>query len=153
MGWIEIKDANDIKHLLDYFGNFHDGCFREIHLWNSYFVTDELSMCCGDNSLNGNILFQRQYEKPSTIEICFNEIQSIYVNSPRAGIWQSIFGVTLLYNDGVFYFADEENWDTNNPEFNGSVWIIAKRIKWRDTSEWMGDKLRYGYHEIKLPAP
>lgn len=51
-------------------GNY-DGVLREMHLWNDYYVGDDLSMDSGDGMLNAKVLFQRQWEKPSTIEMLF----------------------------------------------------------------------------------
>ncbi|WP_315671528.1 hypothetical protein [Clostridium sp. 19966] len=57
MNWIDVKNENDIKKLLNAFGWFHDGCLREIHLWNSYSINNDLGMGCGDCTLNAKILF------------------------------------------------------------------------------------------------
>lgn len=147
MDWIEIKTEDDIKNLLNTFGWFHDGCLREIHLWNSYHVSEDLGMCCGDYSINAKVLFQRQFENPSAIEIYFREIQRMNVISTSSDYWYSILGVTLEYKDGIYYWADEEDWNIDNPNNDNTMWISAKGIKWRDRSEFIGEKLRYGQRE------
>lgn len=147
MDWIEIKNENDIKTLLKTFGWFHDGCLREIHLWNSYYVSEKLAMSSGDCTLNAKILFQRQFKNPSAIEIYFSEIQRMNIVSTSSDFWHSILGVTLEYKNGIYYWADEEGWNINNPNNDNVMWISSKGIKWRDRSEFMEEKLRYGKSE------
>jgi len=60
---------------------------------------------------------------------------------------RSIKGVTLEYKDGIYCWADEEGWNIDNPNNDNTMWISAKGIKWRDRSEFMGEKLRYGQRE------
>jgi hypothetical protein len=144
MDWIEIKSGEEIKDLLNTFGWFHDGCLREIHLWNSYYVDDDLGMGCGDYTLNAKVLFQRQFENPSAIEVYFSDIQRMNIVSTPQDYWYSILGVTLEHIDGIFYWADEEDWNISDSNNDNVMWISSKGIKWRDRSEYMGNKLRYG---------
>ncbi len=30
--WIEIRDDKDVETLLQLYGDFHDGCLREVHI-------------------------------------------------------------------------------------------------------------------------
>ncbi|WP_315671529.1 hypothetical protein [Clostridium sp. 19966] len=51
---------------------------------------------------------------------------------------------TCEYKDGIYYWADQEDWDIENSNDNDTMWIASKGIKWRERSEYMGDQLRYG---------
>jgi len=147
MDWIEIKTEDDIKNLLDTFGWFHDGCLREMHLWNSYYVSDNLSMGPGDGVLNAKIIFQRQFVNPSAIEVYFTEVHRINIVSTPPENWYSIFESTFFYKDGLFFWADNGNWTCEEQNNNQTMWISSKGVKWRDKSEWMGNQLRYSSKE------
>ncbi|MBU5676941.1 hypothetical protein KQI88_10985 [Alkaliphilus sp. MSJ-5] len=47
MEWQEIRTEKDIIELLNTFGGFHDDVLREMHLWNDYYVDNDLNMCAG----------------------------------------------------------------------------------------------------------
>ncbi|WP_026881375.1 hypothetical protein [Clostridium akagii] len=147
MNWIEVKTKDDIKNLLDVFDFFHDGCLREIHLWNSYYIGSDLSMAAGEGTLNAKVIFQRQSKNPSAIEVCFSEVQRMNIVATNPNYWYMILGASLFYKGGLYYWADEEQWNISEPSNSEIMWISAKGIKWRDKSEWMKDTLRYGSRE------
>jgi hypothetical protein len=104
-------------------------------------------MGCGDCTLNAKVLFQRQFRNPSAIEIFFSDIQRMNIVSTPPGYFYMIFETTFQYKNGIYYWADQEDWDMDNSNDNDTMWITAKGIKWRDRSEYMGDKLRYGQED------
>jgi hypothetical protein len=55
-----------------------------------------------------------------------------------------IFGVAMLCRDGTFYWAEDADWSPESPERDETSWIAAKKLSWRDASEWMGPDLHYG---------
>ena len=146
MHWIEVNTEKDMKKLLEVFGGFHDGCLREMHLWNSYFIDEDLCMGSGEGNLNAKVIFQRQLESPSAIEVYFTQVQRMNIVSTPSNYWYSIFEATLSYKDGLYYWSDEDNFNIDSPT-NEAMWISSKGIKWRNRSEWMGEELRYGCRE------
>ena len=124
MDWKEINSENDINDLLKTFGGFHDGVLREMHLWNDYYVGEDLSMNSGDGMLNAKVLFQRQWEKPSTIEMLFLGVNNINIISTPLNYWYMIFDTTLVYKDGLYYWAEVGDWE-------------------RSIDGWLGSKLIY----------
>lgn len=141
MDWKEINSENDIDDLFTTFGGFHDGVLREMHLWNDYYVDEDLSMNSGDGMLNAKVLFQRQWEKPSAIEMLFLGIYKINIISTPPNYWYMIFDATLIYKDGLYYWAEVGDWDIGD---NSVTWISSKNIRWRSVDGWLGSKLRYG---------
>ena len=101
MDWKKINSENDINDLLKTFGGFHDGVLREMHLWNDYYVDEDLSMDSGDGMLNAKVLFQRQGKEPSTIEMLFWGVNKINIISTPPNHWYMIFDATLVYKDGL----------------------------------------------------
>lgn len=55
MKWTEINTQDEAYDLLENkLWRFHDGCFREIHLWNSYYISEH-QMHSGDETMNAKI--------------------------------------------------------------------------------------------------
>ena len=145
MTWNEIRTEDDIGALLNTFGDFHDACLKEMHLWTDTFVQPNLSMSVGIKwDCHARFLFQRQWDKASAIEIGFHEIRGINVAPSPPNYDSIIFTATLLLEDGVFYWAETGNWRPDEPGCNDVTWIAAGQMKWRDASDWMGEELRYG---------
>ncbi|SDY91113.1 hypothetical protein SAMN05660462_01199 [Proteiniborus ethanoligenes] len=141
MDWKEINSENDINDLLKTFGGFHDGVLREMHLWNDYYVDEDLSMDSGDGMLNAKVLFQRQGKEPSTIEMLFWGVNKINIISTPPNHWYMIFDTTLVYKDGLYYWAEAGDWEIGD---NSVTWLSSKNIKWRSVDGWLGSKLKYG---------
>jgi hypothetical protein len=144
MDWIQVITQDDIENLLEAFGNFHDGVLREIHLWNSYSIDKELNMVSGDCSLNAHVLFQRQAASPSAIEIHFSEIQRMNITATQAGYWYTIYDASIFCQDNIFYWADEPEWNIDDPARDEAMWVSAKGIRWREQNDWIGNTMRYG---------
>jgi hypothetical protein len=148
MDWNVIENKEDMKKLLDVFGYFHDGCFREMHLWNSFYVGDCLGMGQGDEKMRCKILFQRQFRDPSAIEVLFEGMVQMNIVATEENYWGDIFGATLIEKDGLYYWANEEGWSPDNLNSEYTTWVCARTVKWRDRSEYMGDSIRYGDKEL-----
>jgi hypothetical protein len=148
MTWIEVTSQADLDRLMDTFGDFHDGCLKEMRLWTETFVQPNLSMTIGMGwDYHAHFLFQRQWNNPSAIEIGFDEIRSINIVPSPPNYDSSIFGATLILKDDIFYWAETGNWRPDDPVCNEITWIAANKLKWRDASEWMGETMRYGPQE------
>lgn len=75
MEWVEIKGNDDIKGLLELFGYFHDSCLKELMMWTDSYVDHNRSMSVGlglDTKMQ--MLFHRQFNNPSAIEILFEQV-------------------------------------------------------------------------------
>ncbi len=148
MNWREVSNQANLDELTDIFGEFHDACLKEMHLWTDTWVEPNLSMSVGTGwSYHARLLFQRQWKDPSAIEIIFDEIRSVHIALSPPNYDDIIFSATLLLKDGVFFWAEAGNWQPDDPNCNDITWIAASQMKWRDVSGWMGEDLRYGPHE------
>ncbi|MEZ7171718.1 hypothetical protein [Sporosarcina sp. OR05] len=139
MEWNEVEGVEDINKLLKTFGYFHDSCLKELVMWNDFHVQKDLSMAFGDG-LDNNIkmLFQRQFNDPSAIELLFEGVKEFHLGD--AGL---ILDANLILQDGMFIWADAYDWKPNDNDEN-ITWIASMKVKWRDVSHWMGDERRYG---------
>src|SRR5688500_4022925 len=98
--WKEIKDDKDIEALLLLYGDFHDGCLREIHIVTKKSVDNGLSMSF-DGSLTATLLFQRQYKDPTVIELRFDNVGQFNFNPPGPGYDSIIYNATFKKVDNL----------------------------------------------------
>jgi hypothetical protein len=145
MDWHTLADGAAAQELLRIFGSFHDGCIREAHLWTETYVNQDLRMsCAAHRDAKLRILFQRQFREPSAIELQFEELVALHF-APTPDNYDSIIhGATVLLRNGVFYWAEDEDWTPDSPGRDGCTWVAAQILRWRDASDWMGATLRYG---------
>lgn len=143
--WNEVESHADIDHLMEVFGHFHDGCLREAHIWTETSVGSDLNMACAfDLDTRVRLLVQRQYDAPSAIELLFEEVIELHVHPSPPNYDSIIFDATMLLDGGIFYWADSGGWLRADANRNEATWIAARKVSWRDASDWMGEELRYG---------
>ncbi len=148
MTWVEVTNQADLDLLMNTFGAFHDACIKEMYLWTESYVDSDLSMSCPPHlDTHVRLLIQRQFEDPSAIELLFDEVRRINVVPSPDNYDSIIFDATLLLREGIFYWADVGRWLPDQENSMNATWIAANKLKWRDASDWMGEKLRYGPQE------
>ena len=144
MKWEQIKTQADADSLMDVFGNFHDSCIREAHLWTEHWVSPELSMSCPghlDNRIR--FLIQRQFNNPSAIELCFEYVTRFNLVPSPENFDSSISSATLLVQDGSVFWSPEGDWRPEKSSRDEFTWVSARALRWR-VVDWLGEELRYG---------
>ncbi|MUK87918.1 hypothetical protein GMD78_05835 [Ornithinibacillus sp. L9] len=144
MEWIEVNAEEDIDGLLNKFNYFHDSCLKELIMHTDSYVNKELSMGIStglDTTIR--MLFQRQGEKPSAIELLFEGVTQFQLRPSSENHDSIILDAVIFLQDGSYYWTDYPDWKPG--EVNQEVtYISAKHLKWRDVSPWMGAKKRFG---------
>jgi hypothetical protein len=141
MTWQVLSSVADCNQLLNKFGEFHDSCLREMHLWTEHFVDDNLSMSVSAGlDSRAKLLFQRQFREPSAIELLFEEIVELRIEATEENYDSIILDADVQLIDGLYQF-----------DADGIVRIASRRLSWRDASQWMGSTLHYGGQEQALP--
>lgn len=133
--WTELRDDNEIKGLLEQFGQFHDSCLREVHISTREFIDDELAMHFG-NKLTATLLFQRQFGPLSVIELKFEEMDHFNFNPFNTKTDPVIYDATLKKINGLIYWADSADWKLGD---NESIWIAGQKLFWRPRPELIGN--------------
>ena len=140
-----LTSKAQIDEFMRLFGQFHDTCLKEVHISTGHWVGKELAMATpSDEATKGHLLFQRQFNNPSAIELLFEKIVRFNIVPPEENHFGIIFSATMITKDGLIYWADVPGWLPQTPDCDTATWIAAKSLSWRDASEWMGPKLRYG---------
>jgi hypothetical protein len=147
MDWFEINNKDDAQNLLIKFGGFHDGCLKELKYISGEYVYKELSMMAVNSLRKLSIIFQRQWENPSAIEMIFeglvriNLVPSIPNNDGI--IYDAYFDVV----DNLIYWAETNEFNISeidsNPYYRQITWIIAEKARWRIANEYIGDEEVY----------
>jgi hypothetical protein len=122
------------------FGNFHDACVREIHAVTGHYVDEGLSMTVAWRT-TVHMLVQRQNRRLSAIELRFEEVVGLRLSAPLPDYVNFIVNATFLIQDGIFYWADRTDWTPDST--SDDTWVAARKVYWRDASEWLGPRLRY----------
>ena len=135
--WQELSSPEQIQTLMHLFGNFHDGCVREIHVATSHYVTEDLSMHF-DAPLLVGILVQRQFPSPSAIELRFAEVVGLRFSPPAPNYDAIIRSAAFFLRDGIFYWAEDGSWTPESPGRDDYTWVAARRVWWRDASRSVG---------------
>ncbi|MCE2939096.1 MAG: hypothetical protein ACK5UR_07145 [Armatimonadota bacterium] len=145
MNWIPLTTQAELDALLLRFGNFHDGCIREAHVWTETYVMENMHMRVPHHMDNRvRLLVHRQWRDPSAIELLFEEVTTFHLVPPPENYAGIIMVATLLLEGEIFYWADDAPWHPSAPNRDQSTWIGARKLSWRDASDWMGPELRYG---------
>ena len=145
--WNDITPPADADALQVIFGDFHDSCMREAHLWTDYWVSPELSMSCAahlDNKIR--FLIQRQFRNPSAVELLFEQVTRFNLVPAPENYDSIILAATLLVRDGAIFWANNGEWTPETSNRDEFTWVCAKNLRWREV-EWLGKELRYGPKE------
>jgi hypothetical protein len=147
MGWKEIRTQADADALMKLFGEFHDGCIREAHVWTEHWVGRDRSMSCPDHLDNHiRILVQRQFTDPAAIELLFDEVTRFNLVPARENYMAIILDAFMLVQDGIIYWSPDSRWSPDSVYRDDVTWISARQLRWREV-DWLGEALRYGPSE------
>jgi hypothetical protein len=138
--WNEIKDETDIQNLKTLFGGFHDSCLRDVYISTSNYVDEKLAMNL-ENKTSASLLFQRQFKPDTVLELKFYDVQQFHYEVVPDNYNAVIYDATLKIQDGLFYWADDEEWELDE---NDGVWISGKKLFWRMRPDLIGEVNRLG---------
>ena len=143
--WTPVTSQADADALMKLFGGFHDGCIREVHISAQSFVDSGMSMSIASGvDTRVRLLIRRQWKDPSAVELLFAHIDTFHLRPSPENYDSIIYSATMICRDRTLYWADQAGWTPESPERDDATWVAAKKLSWRDVSEWMGPDLRYG---------
>ena len=131
--WNRINSKSDIDNLLTVFGDFHDGCLREAHVWTEHWVTSGFPHALHRRVRYPDLpLGATAVRNPSAVELLFEQVVTFHLQ-PRPHNYDSIiFEATMLQDGDTFYWADVGGWSQTANNCDEATWIAAKKIAWRD---------------------
>jgi hypothetical protein len=139
-GWQALRNSADVEALMTLCGHFHDACVREIHVATGHYVDESLSMTV-DWKTAIHMLVQRQFRPFPAVELRFEEVVGMGFSAPQPDCDAIIFAAAFFVRDDIFYWADSGLWTPESAREN--TWVAARKVSWRDASNWLGPSLRY----------
>lgn len=136
--WKEIITEADIEALMNDYGYFHDSCLRDVYISTREYVDERLAMHF-DNKTTGVLLFQRQFDKNTVLELKFENIDRFNFNPPGLEYYGVIDEATFKKVGDLFYWADIGDWEAEDPD---ATWISASKVYFRYRPELRGNILR-----------
>ena len=100
--WNEIQNEAAIKHLMEAVDCFHDSCIKEIRYVSGAYVGDDLSMRPVNDQRQLSVIFQRQSETFSMIEIVFSGLRYLYLAPVSERYSCEIHDAAFFFKDGTF---------------------------------------------------
>ncbi|MBQ2691656.1 MAG: hypothetical protein IJF53_05835 [Clostridia bacterium] len=140
--WNMIESENDVKVFLDQIGGFHDSCLKELKYISGAYVTDELSMHPINDQRCLRMIFQRQYENNSVIEIEFIGLESLHLCPIDENYTCDIFDVGMFFENGKLFWGDSD-WFIKHREEYGGTWLCAQKARWRALENGLGKEPIY----------
>ena len=119
--WQCLASSIDLQELMGLFGNFHDSCVREVHVVTGHFVEEDLTMRV-DWRTTIHMLIQRQFRNPCAIELRFEEVVGLRMVPPQPDCVTIIFHAAFFVRDGVYYWAEDENWTPESTMMGQPGW-------------------------------
>lgn len=143
--WNEVRTQEDIDHLLEIYGNFHDSCIVGLEYTSGACVNENKSMSGGSlESRRLDILFHRQWE-PIELMLSFTGVHKFCIVGWKDNCFCDIFGCYLALHrdlidwrdDSLIVWTDGGNFRPEGPATrilqNGKdySYVIAKNLSWR----------------------
>ena len=138
--WNEIKDSKDIKEFMERVIYFHDSCIKEIKYLSGAYVQENLAMRPINESRILSVIFQRQFEDISMIELQFEGIDYLKLFPNNENYTCEILDSAMFIFNNRIYWADSEDVSPDNFESYDGTLICASKLRWRAINGCMGDK-------------
>ncbi len=129
--WHEINTEEQLNDFLDIYGGFHDSCIKELKYLSGAFVNQNLDMYPVNDQRKLHIIFQRQNELLTAIEIEFSGLLRLNLIPNNAFHTCEILDVSMFFEDGKIYWGDS-NWFKEQRELYRGTWLCAEKARWRE---------------------
>lgn len=139
MSWHEIHSKKDIDKLMEFYGEFHDSCIKEIRYVSGAFVDEDRSMYPVDSERILSVVFQSQEKGVGALELMFIGLNKLSLVPRKENYDCIILEASLVQYDGLFYWSEWSDFtiaDINEVE---GTWISAKKIAWRQIPNGLGE--------------
>ena len=130
MIWNEINTEQELQEFLESYGFFHDSCLMELRYTSGAFVDQNLGMHPINDKRTLYVVFQRQSEKNSTIEMEFSGLLKLNLEPNDSTYTCEILDVSMFIENGNFYWGDSVWFNEEREKYEGT-WLCAEKVRWR----------------------
>lgn len=141
--WKTISTNNEILKFMEKVCYFHDSCIKEISYISGAYVNENLSMHPLNSRRVLRVVFQRQYNENSMIEMKFEGLKYLKLFPVDESYTCEILNSTLIMRDGNIYWCDSGNLSESDLDNYAGTIICASELKWRSIEKHMGEKEFY----------
>ena len=141
--WNEIVNEKDLKSFMDTMHGFHDSCLKELKYISGAYVNEKLSMFPVNKQRILSMIIQRQFEKPSVIEMQFVGLKYLRLSPNDENYTCEIFDATMLLKEDCVYWCDCGGVSVKDIESYAGTTICASKARWRAADEYLGAKEIY----------
>lgn len=135
-----IDNDEDMINLMQEFGYFHDSCIKEIKYVSGGYVGRDYAMNPFNSKRNLCVIFQRQSEESSVIELVFEELIKLNLEPSNGDYDCIIFEASLKRVNGIFYWCEWENFSLSDLDNVNGTWISSNKVKWRVLEDALGEE-------------
>ena len=148
--WNEIVCKDDLNSFMSLFGGFHDSCLKEIKYVSGAYVNNDLSMHPFNKDRSLKVIFQRQYENPSVIEMEFFGLlkMNLFLEDADFYTCEITSATMILYEDEVIW-CDCGGLSENDIKNYEGILICGSRVRWRPVDEYIGQNEVYKSVDFK----
>lgn len=140
--WNEINTEQELHDFLELYGGFHDSCLKELRYISGAFVNQNLGMHPINDQRKLYIVFQRQYEKFTVIEMEFSGLLKLNLCPNDESYTCEILDAPMFFEDGKIYWGDSDWFKEERERYEGT-WLCAEKVRWRNADEYIGSKEIY----------
>ena len=137
--WNRIKTQAEADVFMESIWGFHDSCIKEMAYVSGAYVDDTLAMYPINDQRALRVLFQRQFEDLSVIELLFTGLSCIRMIPNKEEYTCEILDATLLVQEGRVCWCDEGGLSTEDMTTNEGTVICAEKVFWRPVEGHKGE--------------
>lgn len=145
--WHEINNEDEMKAFLNSIYCFHDSCLKELHYESGAFVCDNLDMLPINSKRCLKVIFQRQFEENSALELEFYELEYMNLCPVSDKYTCEILEADLFFHNGKVFWTDDiiRNYEELD-KYEGTI-ICASKMRWRTLENSLGEKTLFQIKE------
>lgn len=128
--WYNINTEQELDNFFELYGGFHDCCLKELRYISGAFVKENFEMHPINDQRRLYILFQRQSENFTSIELEFSGLIKLSLTPCDDSFTCEILDASMFFEDGKFYWGDS-NWFIELREQYTGTWLCAEKVRWR----------------------
>jgi hypothetical protein len=140
--WNEINTEQELHNFLELYGGFHDCCLKELKYISGAFVNQNLGMIPMNDQRKLCIIFQRQYEKFTVIEMEFSGLLKLSLCPDIKPYTCEILDTSMFFEDGKIYWGASDWFKEQRERYEGT-WLCAEKVRWRNVDEYIGSEEIY----------
>ncbi len=138
--WNEIYCDSDVAEFMDTVADFHDSCIKEMRYLSGAYVNERLAMSPINDKRTLRVVFQRQFESNSMIELEFDGLRYLKLYPLDERYTCEILDATIILKNDCVCWCDCGGLKEKDLESYRGTIICASKLRWRSVDNCMGNR-------------